>query len=82
MTPHSTEKTHAHDRLESTRVPCDQGSRKRSQFNSGYYITDILEPLSKWRSIEAAGNERKLLLHADNPRPHTAKSSTQYLNEN
>jgi histone-lysine N-methyltransferase SETMAR len=28
------------------------------------------------------GNERKLLVHADNARPHTAKLSTQYFNEN
>jgi hypothetical protein len=38
--------------------------------------------LSQWRSIEAAGNKRKLLVHADNARPHTAKLSTQYFNEN
>jgi hypothetical protein len=38
--------------------------------------------LSQWRSIEAVGNERKLLVHADNVGPHTAKLSTQYFNEN
>jgi hypothetical protein len=32
--------------------------------------------------MEAAGNERKLLMHADNVRPHTAKLSAQYFNEN
>jgi hypothetical protein len=52
------------------------------KFNAGYYIPEILEPLSQWRWIEAAGNERKLLVHADNARPHTAKLSTQYFNEN
>jgi hypothetical protein len=52
------------------------------KFNTGYYIAKILEPLSQWRSIEAAGNEQKLLVHADNARPHTAKLSTQYFNEN
>jgi histone-lysine N-methyltransferase SETMAR len=55
---------------------------KGRKFNAGYYIAEILEPLSQWRSIEAAGNERKLLVHADNARPHTAKLSTQYFNEN
>jgi hypothetical protein len=55
---------------------------KSCKFNAGYYITEILKPLSQWRSIEAAGNERKLLVHADNARPHTAKLSTQYFNEN
>jgi histone-lysine N-methyltransferase SETMAR len=52
------------------------------KFNPGYCIAEIVEPLSQWRSIEAGGNERKLLVHADNARPHTAKLSTQYFNEN
>jgi hypothetical protein len=30
---------------------------KGRKFNAGYCIADILEPLSQWRSIEAAGNE-------------------------
>jgi histone-lysine N-methyltransferase SETMAR len=55
---------------------------KGRKFNTGYYITEILESLSQWRSIEAAGNERKMLVYADNVRPHTAKSSTQYFNKN
>jgi histone-lysine N-methyltransferase SETMAR len=55
---------------------------KGRKFNAGYYIAETLEPLSQWRSIEAAGNERPLLAHADNARPHTAKLSTQYFNEN
>jgi hypothetical protein len=68
--------------LESAQVPFDQGSRKGRKLNAGYCIADILEPLSQWRLIEAAGNERKLLVHADNGRPHTAKLSIQYFNEN
>jgi hypothetical protein len=47
--------------------------------NIGYYITEILERLSQWRSIEAAGNGRKLLVHADNARPHTVKFSPNIL---
>jgi hypothetical protein len=46
---------------------------KCRKFNTGYCIAEIIEPLSQWRSIEAAGNERKLLVHADNARPHHAK---------
>jgi hypothetical protein len=35
---------------------------KGRKFNAGYYIAEILDirdivPLSKWRSIDAAGNE-------------------------
>jgi histone-lysine N-methyltransferase SETMAR len=55
---------------------------KGRKFNAGYYVAEICELLSQWHSIEAAGNERKLLVHADNARPHTAKLSTQYFNEN
>jgi hypothetical protein len=55
---------------------------KGRKFNAGCYIAGILEALSQWRSIEAAGKERKLLVHTDNARPHTAKLSTQDFNEN
>jgi hypothetical protein len=55
---------------------------KGCKFNTGYCIAEILEPLSQWRSIEAAGNDRKLLVHANKARSHTAKLSTQYFNEN
>jgi hypothetical protein len=55
---------------------------KGRKFKAGYCIADILEPLSQWHSIKAAGNERKLLVHVDSARPHTAKLSTQYFNEN
>jgi hypothetical protein len=55
---------------------------KGHKFNTGYYIAEILEPLSQSHSIEAAGNERKLLVHADNARPHAAKLSTQSFNGN
>jgi hypothetical protein len=38
--------------------------------------------LSQWRSIEAAGKERKLLAHADSARPYAPKLSAQSFNEN
>jgi histone-lysine N-methyltransferase SETMAR len=53
---------------------------KDRKFNAGYYIAEILEPLFQWRSIEAACDERKLLVHADNARPHIAMLSTQCFN--
>jgi hypothetical protein len=55
---------------------------KGRKFNVGYDIAEILKPLSRWRSIAAAGNKQKLLVHADNARPHTAKLPTQYFNKN
>jgi hypothetical protein len=55
---------------------------KGRKFNAGYYSAGALDSLSQWRPIEAAGNERKLLVHADNARLHTTKLSTQYFREN
>jgi histone-lysine N-methyltransferase SETMAR len=55
---------------------------KGRKFNAGSYIAEILKPLSQGRSIEAAGNERKLLMHPDNARQHAAKLLAQYFNEN
>jgi histone-lysine N-methyltransferase SETMAR len=52
------------------------------KFNSGHYIAEILESLSQWHSIEATSNQRKLLVHADNARRHTAMLLIQYCNEN
>jgi hypothetical protein len=69
------QKIHAHNHLKSARVPFDHGSRKRSPVQR--------RPLlSQWRSIEAAGNGRKLLVHADNARQHTAMGPIQYLTQN
>jgi hypothetical protein len=62
--------------------PLTKVLEKGHKFNTGYYVTEILKPLSQWRSIEAAGNKRKLLMHADNACPHAAKLSTQYFNKN
>jgi hypothetical protein len=63
------QKIHAHDRLESARrfrpIKVLEKGRK---FNTGYYIAEVLKPLSQQRSVEAAGKERKLLVHANNSR--------------
>jgi hypothetical protein len=55
---------------------------KGRKFNARYYVAEILESSSQGRSIEATGNKRKLLVHADNVRPHTAKLLIHYFNEN
>jgi hypothetical protein len=36
-------KIHAHDHLESARVPVDQGSRKGRKFSASYYIAEVLD---------------------------------------
>jgi hypothetical protein len=54
--------------------------RERHIIESKIRSHDRLE--SAWRSIEAADNERKLLVRVDNARPYTAKLSIQYFHEN
>jgi hypothetical protein len=48
------------------------------KFNAGYYIAEILEPLSHCRHGAQLKQPatRKLLVHADNVRPHSGKLST------
>jgi hypothetical protein len=55
---------------------------KGCKFNSTHYITEILLPLSEWRSAEAGQCNRKLVVHADNARPHVAKQTTDYMEQN
>jgi hypothetical protein len=55
---------------------------ERRKFKAIFYRAEILLPLSEWRSIKADGDERTLIVHAENARPHTAKVSTQLLEEN
>jgi hypothetical protein len=46
---------------------------KRIKFNADYYITGVPIPLAKWRKTQVGGTDRKLIVHADKARPHTAR---------
>jgi hypothetical protein len=48
---------------------------KGLKFNADSYKARILSLLSEWYSIAMDSNERKLKMHADNSRSHTAKIS-------
>jgi histone-lysine N-methyltransferase SETMAR len=52
------------------------------KFNASYYVTQILGPLSKWRTTEVGRTNRKLIVPADNTRPHTAKTTSQLREQN
>jgi histone-lysine N-methyltransferase SETMAR len=52
------------------------------EFNSNYYRRELLEPLAEWRCEQAGGAVRKLIVHADNARPHTAAASQEFIEEN
>jgi transposase len=52
---------------------------KRMKFNPDYYISHILDPFAEWRRSPVGGSDRRLYVHADNARPHTAKKVTEFL---
>jgi hypothetical protein len=49
------------------------------KFNADYYISHILDTLAQWRWSGVGGSNRRLHVHADNARPHTAKNITEFL---
>jgi hypothetical protein len=46
---------------------------KGFRFNASYYIIQTIDPLSKNRGTQVGHTDRKLIVHADNARPHTGK---------
>jgi hypothetical protein len=55
---------------------------KCTNFNASYYTTQILERINEWRNTAGTSTTRKLIVHADNAKPHTAKSTIEYLEAN
>lgn len=52
------------------------------KFNASHYVTNVLGPLTDWRAVQAGGSRRKLIIHADNARPHVATVTQQFLEHN
>jgi histone-lysine N-methyltransferase SETMAR len=52
---------------------------KGMKFNANYYISHILDPLAEWRRRQVSDADRRLHVHADNTRPHTAKKATEFV---
>jgi hypothetical protein len=42
--------------------------------NTGYYVSEVLTPLSEWWREKAGGNFRHLMVHADNARDKATMS--------
>jgi hypothetical protein len=59
-------------------TPLESGCK----FNAGYYVSEVLTPLSEWWRERGGGNFRKLIVHADNARPHKAIVSQQSMARN
>jgi hypothetical protein len=55
---------------------------KGFRFNTSYDVTQVLDPLSKWRRTQVGRTNRKLIMHADNARHHIAKITSQFMEEN
>jgi hypothetical protein len=54
----------------------------RKLFDLVYYALQILDPLSVWRGTQIGRTNRKLIVHADNARPHTAKVTLDFMERN
>jgi hypothetical protein len=52
------------------------------KFNSSYYRREILELDSEWGREQIGDAGRKLIVHADNARSHTAAASQEFMEEN
>jgi hypothetical protein len=52
------------------------------KFNAGYYTTEMLERIKNWLKGQGAGSTRKMIVHADNTKPHTAKLSMDFMDAN
>jgi hypothetical protein len=54
---------------------------KGFKFNASFYVTLILSLLSDWRRTQVGRTNRKLWVHADNARPHTATVTRQFIQQ-
>ena len=52
---------------------------KGTKFNAEYYISHILTPLAGKQKNLGVEPGRKLVIHADNARPHTAKKVSEFI---
>jgi histone-lysine N-methyltransferase SETMAR len=52
------------------------------KLNASCYVTQILGPLSDWHRTQVGRTNRKLWVHADNARFHTATVTLQFMQQN
>jgi hypothetical protein len=57
---------------------------KELKFKVGYYpySTEMLERIKNWWKEQGTGSTRKLIVHAENARPHTSKLSMDFMDAN
>jgi hypothetical protein len=50
----------------------------RAKFNGTHYVANILCSLAVWRDTQVGKIDRKLIIHSDNARSHTAKKTLDF----
>jgi hypothetical protein len=55
---------------------------KEQKLNTEYYMSAILQSFVAWRQTHVIGLERKLIVHADDPKFHTAKARLTFFEQN
>jgi histone-lysine N-methyltransferase SETMAR len=48
-------------------------------FNPSYCIDEIVSEIASWREAQKGSTTRKLVVHADNARPHTAGRTVRHI---
>jgi hypothetical protein len=51
-------------------------------FKAMHYVTEILSPLSQRRASHAMESDHKVIVHADNTRPHTRRPPVEFFKDN
>jgi hypothetical protein len=49
------------------------------KFNAGYYVSEVLTPLSEWWRERGGGDFGKVIVHGENTRSHKATVSQQFM---
>jgi hypothetical protein len=52
------------------------------KFSASNHVTDIPDPLADWRTVQGWESNWRLMVHADNARPHVATMTQQFLEQN
>jgi hypothetical protein len=68
--------------MESIRILFRRRASKGQKSNTEYYVSVILELLVAWRQAQAIEPTRKLIVHADNAKLHTAKVTLTFFKQN
>jgi hypothetical protein len=52
------------------------------KFKAMHYVTGVLSPLSEWSALDTPESDCKLIVHANNARPHSARPSVEFFEDN